>query len=263
MADAEKNLVKSAVEKIVAEKSGENKPGVPAQKIPEKTPEEKKKDEKMAAAIKELEQAFFTIKFYPVAAKEDSKNEAIRKIESMYSKEDDTIKQLILYMAHEHISQAGEFRTMHNFEHFKRKMPAADPGQLRINVYRAMFNYNFSLEGIIEFINLLGRLEGDDAAKLITYHYTFFSSMESESMRMLKNASIHALGESNSKYALRSLLSYARLTDDEMLLGRIAVSLSKWNEKIDSLKLSKKEKEELKGELEHMMTLEHGSSHYG
>ncbi|MFA6530162.1 MAG: hypothetical protein WCT31_00385 [Candidatus Micrarchaeia archaeon] len=259
MSDIEKTTVKPTAAIV-----GNRKPETQAvPKPPEKSPEEKKKDEKMAAIIKELEQAFFTIKFYPVAAKEEAKNEAMKRIETLYSKEDDTVKQLILYMVHEHISQIGEARTMHNFEHFKRKNPAADPGQLRISVYRAMFNYNFSIEGIVEFINLLGRLEGDDAAKLLTYHYTFLSSTEGETMHILKNAVLNALGESNSTYALHSLMTYAHLTDHEMTLGRIAASLAKWNDKIDSLKISKKEKEELKQDLEKMMTLEHGSSHYG
>ena len=58
-------------------------------------------EEKMNDAIKELEQAFFTLKFYPVAASEEAKDEAIGKIKSIYAREDETIKQLILYMVHE------------------------------------------------------------------------------------------------------------------------------------------------------------------
>src|SRR3989338_1888845 len=112
---------------------------------PEKSEEERKKDERMAALIKEIEQAFFAFRFYPVATKEDSRIQAENRIIDTYAKEDDTVKQMILYMIHENLSQAADMKTMHNFEHFKRKLPTADPSQIRINVYRAMFNYNFSL----------------------------------------------------------------------------------------------------------------------
>jgi len=235
-------------------------PPVPA--VPDQKKDEKH-DERVSAIIKDLEQAFFTIKFYPVAAKDEAKNQAIQKIRSVYSKEDDTIRQLVLYMIHEAISQAAEMRNMHNFEHFKRKMPAADPAQLRINVYRAMFNYNFSIEGLMEFISLLSTLGGDDATKLLTYHFTFFSSIEGESVHMLKNAVIDALGESNSPYALNCLLTYAKFTDNDALLGRIAAALAKWGDKIEDLKLVKKEKDRLREELHHILMLESGTSHYG
>ncbi|HIH23370.1 TPA: hypothetical protein HA238_06595 [Candidatus Micrarchaeota archaeon] len=230
---------------------------------PEKSEEERKKDERMAALIKEIEQAFFAFRFYPVATKEDSRIQAENRIIDAYAKEDDTVKQMILYMIHENLSQAADMKTMHNFEHFKRKLPTADPSQIRINVYRAMFNYNFSLEGLIALVRLLGRLEGDDAAKLLTYHFTFFSSIEAESMHMLKNAVIDTLGESTSPYALKSLLEYATCTEREQTLQRIASALAKWDQKIDGLKLSKKEKDGLTDRLRQILTLEFGDSHYG
>lgn len=233
------------------------------QAVAQKTEEEKKNDERMGVIMKELDKAFFTIKFYPVASKEEAKNEAIAKIETYYKNEDEAIKQIILFMIHESIAQASDMRTMHDIEHFKRKMPAADPGQLRINVYRSMFNYNNSLEGIVEFISLLSRLNGDDAAKLLTYHFTFFCSIESESMKMLKNAVIDALGKSSSRYALYALLSYAKITDNDSTLGRIASALTEWDSKLDGLKISKKEKDRIIAETQYIMNLERGESHYG
>lgn len=229
----------------------------------QRSEQEKKDDERMATIMKELDKAFFTIKFYPVASKEESKTEAIAKIETYYKHEGEAIKQIILFMIHESIAQAADMRTMHDTEHFKRKMPAADPGQLRINVYRSMFNYNNSIEGILEFIYLLSKLNGDDAAKLLTYHFTFFCSVESESMKMLKNATIDALGKSSSSYALRALISYAKITDNESTLGRIASALNEWDSKLDGLKISKKEKEQIRAETQYIMNLERGESHYG
>jgi hypothetical protein len=216
-----------------------------AQPPPPKTKEEKERDEKMAAIIKELEQAFFALKFYPVATKEEAKEQAVAKIKEHYAKGDDTVKQLVLYMMHETLSQAAEMRTMHNLEQFRRKMPGADPGQLRISVYRAMFNYNYSLEGLAAIISLLADLGGDDAAKVLTYHFTFFSSMESDSNRMLRNAVVDALGASNSPYALQALLSYIYLTDNDLLFGRLFAALKVWEGKIEKMNIPKKDKKRL------------------
>jgi len=220
-------------------------------------------EEKMNDTIKELEQAFFTLKFYPVAASEEAKEDAIQKIKDIHTKEDETIKQLILYMVHEALAQSSELKTMYNFDYFRRKFPNAEPAQIRVNVYRAMFNYNFSLEGMLELIKLLGQLDSNDAAKLLTYHFSFLSSIEVEGTHMLKNAIIDALGESQRDYALRSLLQYARYTDNERLLQRIASSLAKWDQKIENLKITRIEKEKLRKVLEEVLTLEFGDSHYG
>ena len=49
---------------------------------------EKKKVEKV---VKEIEKALFAVKFYPVAVDEDAKNDALKKLESIY---------LILFLLH-------------------------------------------------------------------------------------------------------------------------------------------------------------------
>lgn len=230
--------------------------------IPQK-PQETKKDEETNGMVKELEQAFFTLKFYPVAVKESGKDEAIEKLRSAYRNGNETIRQLILYMVHEALAQSAELKTMYNFDFFRRKNPNAEPGQIRINVYRAMFNYNFSLEGMIELIKLLATLPEDDAAKVLSYHFSFLSAIEVEGAHMLRNAIIDALGETESEYALRCLLQYAKYTDNERMLQRLAASLAKWDQKIDGLTLSRKEKDKLKASLEQVLTLEFGDSHYG
>lgn len=230
--------------------------------LPELSPAEKKKNEKMSALIKEVEQALFTIKFYPVAAKEDAKDQAFSRLKEIFTNEEETIRQLILYMVHENISQIAEMKNMHNFDFFKRKTPNLDSPQTRIQVYRAMFNFNHSIEGVVELIKFLGELDGDDAAKVLTYHFSFLASVEAESVHMLRNSVIDSLGNSNSAYAIKSLLIYARHTDNEKLLQRIAYSLVKWSGKIDSLKISKKEKDRIKESLNQVLTNEFGDSHY-
>jgi hypothetical protein len=218
----------------------------------------------MQAVIKEIEGALFAVKFYPVAVDEKSKKEAVAKLESIYEKGNDTVRQLLLYMIHELIATTVELKVMHTYDYFKAKNPAQDAAQVRIQVYRAMFNYNTSIEGLIEVIRLLGRLKGgDDAAKLLTYHFSHLCAMENEASHMIRAAILETLGESESQYALRALLEYAQYTDSERTFGRIVSALSDWEEKVGGLKIPDSEKEHIRGRLKEIITSDFGGSHYG
>lgn len=218
----------------------------------------------MEAAMKEVENALFAIKFYPVAVDEESKAEALERLAKAYNRGDETIRQLIIYMVHEALSASAELKIMHNFEYAKARNPALDPAQLRMNVYRAMFNYNMSLEGIVELIRLLGRLRGsDDAAKLLTYHFSHLCNYENEASHILRAAALDALGKSDSRYALKSLLEYARYSDNERMFHRIVGALIDWDEKIDNMKIPAAEKKKLRANLQEIMTKDRGGTHYG
>lgn len=214
-------------------------------------------------ALKEIEKALFAVRFYPVAVTEDSKNEALEKLVSVHEKGNDTIRQMVLYMIHEALAKTSEFRVMHTQEYFSMK-EQKDPGQARMSVYRSIFNYNTSVEGACELYLLLGRLNRDDAAKLLTYHYSRLCAMENESNHMLRSAVIEALGISKSKYALNSLIEYAKYTDSDRNLTRIMAALYEWQEKIGKMKLKKGEREDLEARMREVIKRkETGGTHYG
>jgi hypothetical protein len=218
----------------------------------------------MASVVKDAEGAMFAIRFYPVAVNEQAKKEAVEKLERMYTKGSETVRQMLLYMVHESLATTVDLKIMHTFEYFKMKNPALDSAQQRMSVYRAIFNYNTSLEGLVELIRLLGRLRGsDDAAKLLTYHFSRLCSTESEAHHMLRAAIAEALGESESRYALTALLDYARYTDSERTFNRIVSALVAWEGKLDKLKMPEKEKDEVRKRLKEIVTSEFGGSHYG
>ena len=231
----------------------------------EKTKEKPKtkEDKRISGIVKDLEGAFVEIRFYPVASSEKEKNEAKKKILSQYEKGDNTARQLILYMFHENLAHTAGMKLMQNFEFFKRKFPNIEPPKVRMQVYRAMFHYDNSLEGIIELIKMLGEMEGDDAAKLLSYHLSFSVNAEFEINHILRNAIIEALGESNSLYSLNVLMSYARYAENEKMLNRIAAALANWSRKIDILKIPASEKEKARKRLEEVLTSEFMGSHYG
>ena len=240
----------------------ENKDDKDTQKL-QNQKQNQKEEQEIADAVKILDQAFFAFNFYPVATKEEDMLEAKKKIKETYVKGSETIKQIVLYMIHENITKVTELKTIHNFEHFKQRMLNADAAQIRANVYKSMFNYTISLEGAIELIKFLGEIPGADAAKVLTYHFSFFSGIEIEAMHILRNATLDALGDSDSPYALKCLLRYARYSDSEALGNRIGAAVIKWDEKLEELKIPKTEKDNLRKMLDEVITLELGGKHYG
>ncbi|HSB47725.1 MAG TPA: hypothetical protein VLD37_06970 [Candidatus Bilamarchaeum sp.] len=248
------------------EKGKKQEPATPQseQKPAETDPEKAKKQAELQSALKEIEGAMYALKFYPVAVKEEAKDEAVKKLADIYQKGNDTVRQMLLYMLHEVLSSSMDLKTMHTLDYFKAKYPTQDPSSLRVHVYRAMFNYNTSLEGLIEVIMFLGRLRGsDDAVKLLTYHFSHLCSVENESSHMLRSAILDALGDSESRYALDALLDYAKYTDSERTFNRIVESLVKWEEKIATLKVPETEKQEIRSRLKEIITSDFGGSHYG
>lgn len=224
---------------------------------------ERSPEKSMDEIVKDIEKNIFSLKFYPVAVDEDSKNEAVTNILKLYKDGNETVRQLILFMLHESLSQYFEFKTVHVYDYFKAKNPHDEPARLRMEVYRAMFNYNTSAEGLMEIITLLGKMsENDDAAKLLTYHYSRVSAIETEAHLMLRNSIINALGESNSPYALSALLQYAKYTDNERTFQRIMAAIGKWSEKIHTIKISEGKRKKLKKELEEVIR-EFKTTHYG
>ncbi|MCI0503778.1 hypothetical protein L0Y65_03640 [Candidatus Micrarchaeota archaeon] len=247
--------------------SAEAKPAVTGPKPETQNPKHEPPDPaqaEMAALLKEIESAMFSIRFHPVAVTEKSKDEALSKLEGIYSKGNETVRQMLMYMVHEYLATSMELKTMHTLEYFKMKNAGQDAAQQRMSVYRAMFNYNTSLEGIFEMVKFLGRLRGsDDAVKLLTYHYSHLSFIENEASHVLRASILDALGKAESKYALLALLDYAEYTDNERSFGRIVSALLEWEEKLDSLRMPEKEKAGIRDKLKKIVTSEFGGSHYG
>lgn len=225
---------------------------------------EKKKDQKAVKEVVErIEKALYAVRFYPVAVDGDSKEKALERLRHEYAKGNDTIKQMLLYLVHEALAKTYEFRVMHTQEFLKMKKPDTDPAQLRMGVYRAIFNYNTSLEGACELYRLLGSLKADDASKLLTYHYSRLCAVENEGHHILRAAVIEALGISESRYALDALLEYARYTDSDRSLNRIVAALFEWERKLDKMRIKPKERERIRERLHETITKETGGTHYG
>lgn len=250
------------------EVQGKEAPKPPEAKVPEPKGGEAKpppteEQQKTMATLKEIESALFALKFYPVAVKEQAKDEAAAKLMDIYAKGNETVRQMLLYMIHEVLATSAELKIMHTHDYFKMKNPGVDPSQLRVNVYRAMFNYNTSLEGLTELIRLLGKFKGsDDAIKVLTYHFSHLASAENEAHHILRGAILETLGECESKYAFYALLDYARYTDSERTFDRVVSALTKWETKMEKLDIPEHRKHELRLKLKEIIASDFGGSHY-
>lgn len=186
------------------------------------------------------ERAMIDYFLYPVAKNRSEKRAAKKIMVESYIKGDEVVKQFILFLVHEQLSRSAGLRMMHNFAHFRKAMEKeTNAGEVRKAVYRTIFNYTTSLEGITELLEFLGELGDEGAAKLISYHLSFYTSAENPAFAMLRNASFDALGECNCTYALEILLSHARYGERS---GRALYALQGWEKKLGSLGLNEEDK---------------------
>ena len=75
------------------------------------------------AALKDIESALFAVKFYPVAVDEKSKKEAVARLETLYTKGNDTVRQLLLYNragAHDRAGALAGSTTSRTGRHFSQ-----------------------------------------------------------------------------------------------------------------------------------------------
>lgn len=203
-----------------------------------------------------------TILLYPVAASKEAKEEAKKNILKIYTREDDVIKHLIIYMINDRISKVEDAKYVHSYEFYRKRLGDADQARVKKEVYRGMFHSNSSFDGQIELIRLLAELDGEEPIKLLNCYFTYFCSHETELARMLRNAIVEALGECTSSYGLRSLISIAKYCENENITSKAFQALSSFHERIDELKFKKEDKEEIKKELRELFGELKREKHY-
>ncbi len=201
---------------------------------------DKKLVEWRKALMAPAERAMIDFFLYPLAKNRGEKEAAKKVMMESYIRGDEVVKQFILFLAHEQLSRAAGIKTMHNFGHYRKMMgKEMNPGEVRKAVYRTIFNYTTSLEGLTELIEFIGELGDAGAAKLLSYHLSYYSAMEAPALQVLRNATIDSLRECNSPYALDALLSYAKYGEKN---DRALYALKKWDDKLDKIEMGTEEK---------------------
>lgn len=254
-----KPFISSSMKKKSSKKSSSKKQVKPIAEAPP-VPE---LSEKAKAELVELNNLFNSLKYYPVALEESKKESTLSALLEKYKKGEDYYKQTFLYIAYETLVQFSDYREPRNYGFYQKLNPQEKAQRLKLNVYRTMFDYSSSLEGMLELISLLGKINDVPSAKLLTHLFMYYGSRDSLNFKLLRTAVIIALGESNSLYALKSLLSYIKYVDSEDLLNRVIDAIIKWDEKIETLGLPEKETQKLKKELKEILTIAPTDSPHG
>ncbi len=242
-----KQIKKSKTPKTIKKATGKS-----AKRIARKKAGMEKVVKKVVSADKKLvewrkslmapaERAMIEFFLYPVAKNRMEREAAKKVMVESYLRGDDIVKQFILFLAHEQLSRSAGMKTMHNFAHYRKVLPKETGGEnIRKAVYRSIFNYTTSIEGLVELTEFLGELGDTGAAKLLSYHLSYYSSMDSPALQVLRNATLDALMHCNSPYALEALLSYAKYSERN---ERAMYALRGWEKKLEHSELSSEEKE--------------------
>jgi len=207
-------------------------------------------DPKTMEKIREIDRLIMTIYNYPVFTDYRKKEEAKKALINLYKKEDQVIKNTILFILHEKLCAAKEYRDFHNFEGMRMRYKDEDANKVRQRIFRSVFDYAGSLDGIFETFEILKNFDDVFSIKLMNYHLSRYMLVNSFETQLLSEKVLNVLGESNNPYALRVLLSIAPFAyEREKMVPVIVNALSIWAEKIDKIKMNKKEKKELKNEI--------------
>ena len=237
-ASANRGIAKSKAKKAT---KGSTKKKAQMKKVVEKVVHaDKKLIEWRKSLMEPAERAMIEFFLYPVAKNRMEKEAAKKIMVESYVRGDEVVKQFILFLAHEQLSRAAGIKVMHNFSHYRKMLPKeAKAGDVRKAVYRTVFNYTTSIEGLAELIGFLGELGDAAASKLLSYHLSYYSSMDSPALQVLRNATLDALMHCESVYALEALLSYAKYGEHN---ERARYALKEWGNKLDNAGLPKEEK---------------------
>lgn len=214
-------------------------------------------DQKRIEKIREIDRLIITIYNYPAFTGYKKKEEAKKALVRMYKNGDQIIKNTILFILHEKLCAVKEYRDFHNFEGMKMRYKEDDANKVRQGIFRRIFDYSGSLDGIFETFELLGKFDDVFSIKLVSYHLSRYMLVNSFETQMLSEKAISILGESSNIYALRVLLFLAPfIYGKEKIIPVMADALLMWAEKVDRIKMSEKERSRLKKEIKKYVEME-------
>ncbi|MEM4296536.1 MAG: hypothetical protein QXI89_00480 [Candidatus Anstonellales archaeon] len=184
------------------------------------------------------------ISSYPVALSWADKESLKKELVEIYKKNDDVIKGYIIAIINERLSSFRYFRD------FLSMSLAKERGQniKAEDITTAVLDYTSSFDGIDDFLSLLLNFDDTLSLKLLSFHLTRYLNLNTQESRLLSLRAIKGLGQSKNSYAAQLLIVLSDITKDE-LLAAVLDSLKQWEEKLDKIKIDKKEKEKIKEEI--------------
>jgi hypothetical protein len=200
---------------------------------------DKKNEDYYKQKIEEIKKIIHGICAYPIALSWQEKNKMKKKLISIYKENDDVIKGAIISYINEKLSN------FKNFKDFASMFLSSDKISNPEKVSMTILDYSSSFDGLYDLIDILIEIDDNLSLKLLSFHLTRYLSINNYVSDMMVIKIIRALGESRNVYAAHVLLNLSEIID-ETTEFELLESLRKWEEKIDKIKVSKREKEYIK-----------------
>lgn len=220
----------------------------------------KKEDEK----LKEIQKLLITIVNYPVTSTRKDYENAKNKIVKMYPSLPLKLKSYIIFFLHEYLSATHFFRTPPSVEDMKRDQKS--PTSLGVRISKELFSFPSSLDGFSRLISLLSELGDEMACKVISYYLSRALMLpHTPAAKMLVVSCIHALRKCETPYALWFLLDTFPEHEGGWLVEEYVDAIIELKSKLNKMKISKKEKEELLGIISELIeeNTSENTTHYG
>ncbi len=192
---------------------------------------------------------------YPTTSNYRVKENVKKELVEIYKKGNESVKGMILTYINEKLGNAQLFREFESVKNtsfkYKKNIRAGD-------VTSSILDYTNSLDGTIELINILSKLDDGPALKVLTYHLTRYMNIQGTVFKILALHSIKALAKSNHPYALSFLLNIAEVGGDNKddIYYALVYALTEWYLKIDKVKMGKWEKSQLKRRMNKVIEIE-------
>ena len=202
----------------------------------------RKSDKDEREVFDRLNNLFRKLQAYPVLSSEKDVESSKDELIKIYKSGSDNVRQYMLYVIHNLLFEIDDIKMPQATNSLQKRERITEGQKLRMGTYQRMFNFNSSLEGIHHVIEMTSRFDHPWAVKVLTHFLSHLLMIEVEGYRALRNDVVDALGNMTDLYALKSLLYYYSVVTFDPLKNRIYDALTLWKDKVNKMKISKKEK---------------------
>ncbi len=192
-------------------------------------------DKKIAEKVRDLVRK---ISSYPVETTWDEKEKAKRDLIRLYNKSTTKIRGFIIFHLHEKMSKVKRFRDFITVADIKRN----SNGPINIGLeLTEIFDYPSSIDGIIDFMDVIKRIDDILVLKLLSYHISRYMFIPpNNASKVLLSRSIEILGESKNPYALQIIIDTFPSVGDRMDITPAYVEAAKkWMSKVKDIDMPK------------------------
>ena len=199
-------------------------------------------------------QVFAKVQHYPYSISNEELKKLEKKIINYYKKGDEKVKGMILFFINEKLSDVHALREFINTKNTKAPQS---------KILGDALNFFHSIDGQFFLLSLLKKFDDELSLKLLTHYTSKYLAQPGRFYNIFAEKCIDLLGESRNIYALKFLLSLSEISSIESsVYDTVLHNLQNWKNKIDKIKLDKREKKKLKQRILAMFKTSHKPDYY-